>query len=139
MRCLYCREDSSTKPCSANSWDESRPHWLLTRSLHLNLMLISPSIQSWAVTRILRPVQARANELNKEQQQEFGKKNHLFSMKRTTVENTNTLTLPHTVIPPKRSIIRELSPLRMGVSPPQVLSVYFSRKEHNEHTPPLKH
>lgn len=60
-------------------------------------------------------------------------------MKRTTMENTNTLTLPYTVILPKRSISRELSLLRMGVYPQQVLGVNFSWKEHNERTPPLEH
>lgn len=60
-------------------------------------------------------------------------------MKRTTMENTNTLTLPYTVILPKRSISRELSLLRTGVYPQQVLGVYFSWKEHNERTPPLEH
>lgn len=127
------------KTLCCHPWDESQPHWPLTPSLHLNSVLISPSIQSWAATCILTPAQARANQLNKQQQREFGKKNHLFSTKRTTTENRNTLTLPCTVISPKRSISSESSLLRMGVSPRQVLGFCFSQKEHDEHTPPLKH
>ena len=71
-----------------------------------------------------------------EQQQEFGKRNHLSSIKIPTAEKKNILTLHRTAAAHEGGISRETQSSRAGVSPERALGVTspadWAREEQNQ-------